>query len=237
MEFLRKLVEIIIKKHRQLKRLYRTEFALACIVVFVTSYALTLPAVTLDRETAEASAGIGGFEVQGQASQESGESGGSMEEDQSEADAWSQEESEADAGPDGEEAAETESAAAEGTDRESAAAEGTDRESTDPQDPGGAADAGTAGTQTAPVPEPEGTLLPEGTVLHARKARYMRARRWRSARSRKKAMKRSTSAILTGRRKNSEGNTTGTRAYPSRSSMTSASSIRGRRLNLPAMSA
>ena len=213
MEFLRKLVEIIIKKHRQLKRLYRTEFALACIVVFVTSYALTLPAVTLDRETAEASAGIGGFEVQGQASQESGESGGSMEEDQSEADAWSQEESEADAGPDLEADSETNSETdtetniesdtetniesdtetdtesntetdarsdsgsgrdsdagpdgEEAAETESAAAEGTDRESTDPQEPGGAADAGTAGTQTAPVPEPEGTLLPEGTVLHA----------------------------------------------------------------------
>ena len=213
MEFLRKLVEIIIKKHRQLKRLYRTVFALACIVVFVTSYALTLPAVTLDRETAEASAGIGGFEVQGQASQESGESGGSMEEDQSEADAWSQEESEADAGPDLEADSETNSETdtetniesdtetniesdtetdtesntetdarsdsgsgrdsdagpdgEEAAETESAAAEGTDRESTDPQEPGGAADAGTAGTQTAPVPEPEGTLLPEGTVLHA----------------------------------------------------------------------
>ena len=100
MEFLRKLVEIIIRKHRQLKRLYRAVFALACIVVFVTSYALTLPAVTLDRETAEASAGIGEFEVQGQAAPESGESGGSTEEDQSEADARSQEESEEDAGSD-----------------------------------------------------------------------------------------------------------------------------------------
>lgn len=185
MEFLRKLVEIIIRKHRQLKRLYRAVFALSCIVVFVTSYALTLPAITLDRETAEASAGIGEWEVQGQAAPESGESDEGTDEDRDGAEAQSQEENDADpgsgtetgtesntetdarsdsgsgqdtdAGSDREEAAGTESAAAEGTDRDSAQA----------QEPESADDAGTAGTQTAPVQEPEGALLPEGTVLHA----------------------------------------------------------------------
>ena len=172
MEFLRKLVEIIIRKHRQLKRLYRAVFVLSCIVVFVTSYALTLPAITLDRETAEASAGIGGFEVQGQAAPESGESDEGTDEDRDGAEAQSQEENDADPGSGTESNTETDARSDPGSgqdtdagyDREeaagteSAAAEGTDRDSAQAQEPGGAANAGTAGTQTAPVQEPEGAL-------------------------------------------------------------------------------
>ena len=58
MEFLQKLIEIIIRKHRQLKKLYRVIFALACVVVFVTSYALTLPAITLEKRVAQGMPGI-----------------------------------------------------------------------------------------------------------------------------------------------------------------------------------
>ncbi len=58
MKFLERLIEIILREHRRLKRLYRVIFALACVVVFVTTYALTLPAISIDKETAARMAGM-----------------------------------------------------------------------------------------------------------------------------------------------------------------------------------
>ena len=54
MQFLQRLIENFIKEHVRRKRLYRVVSVLACIVVFVTTYAMILPAITLDRATAEA---------------------------------------------------------------------------------------------------------------------------------------------------------------------------------------
>ena len=58
MQFLQRLIENFIKEHVRRKRLYRVVSVLACIVVFVTTYAMILPAITLDRETAEEQPGI-----------------------------------------------------------------------------------------------------------------------------------------------------------------------------------
>ena len=58
MQFLQRLIEIILKEHRRLKRLYRVIFVLACVVVFITTYALTLPAITIDKETAARMGGM-----------------------------------------------------------------------------------------------------------------------------------------------------------------------------------
>ena len=58
MEFLKELFYKLLQKHRRLRRIYRTFFSLACIVVFVTTYALILPALTIDRENATAQTGM-----------------------------------------------------------------------------------------------------------------------------------------------------------------------------------
>lgn len=58
MQFLQRLIEIFIKEHGRRKRLYRVISVLACIVVFTTTYAMILPAITLDQETAEEQPGI-----------------------------------------------------------------------------------------------------------------------------------------------------------------------------------
>ena len=58
MQFLQRLIENFIKEHVRRKRLYRVVSVLACIVVFVTTYAMILPAITLDRATAEEQPGI-----------------------------------------------------------------------------------------------------------------------------------------------------------------------------------
>ena len=80
MQFLQRLIENFIKEHVRRKRLYRVVSVLACIVVFVTTYAMILPAITLDRETAEEQPGIeveaAGEEIDpdGDEADESGES-------------------------------------------------------------------------------------------------------------------------------------------------------------------
>lgn len=58
MQFLQRLIENFIKEHVKRKRLYRVVSVLACIVVFVTTYAMILPAITLDREMAAEQPGI-----------------------------------------------------------------------------------------------------------------------------------------------------------------------------------
>lgn len=58
MEFLLRLIEKIMKEHRRLKRLYKIFFVMACVVVFITTYALTLPAITLEKTIARSMPGI-----------------------------------------------------------------------------------------------------------------------------------------------------------------------------------
>lgn len=58
MDFFNKLAEQFIKANRRLKKWQRVVSALAAVVVFVTTYAMVLPAITLDKETASAQAGI-----------------------------------------------------------------------------------------------------------------------------------------------------------------------------------
>ena len=52
MNFIDKMVEQFMKVNRRMKRWQRVVSVLSAIVVFVTTYALVLPAITLDKETA-----------------------------------------------------------------------------------------------------------------------------------------------------------------------------------------
>jgi hypothetical protein len=58
MNHLDKIVEHFMRMNKKLKRWQRGVSALAAIVVFVTTYTLILPAVTLDVNTASTQAGI-----------------------------------------------------------------------------------------------------------------------------------------------------------------------------------
>ena len=58
MEFLNKIVEQFIRANRKLKRWQRAVSILAAVVVFATTYAFVLPAITLDKETASTQSGI-----------------------------------------------------------------------------------------------------------------------------------------------------------------------------------
>ena len=58
MNFIDKMVEQFMKVNRRMKRWQRVVSVLSAIVVFVTTYALVLPAITLDKETATTQAGI-----------------------------------------------------------------------------------------------------------------------------------------------------------------------------------
>ena len=58
MDFFNKLAEQFIRMNRRLKKWQRVVSALAAVVVFITTYALVLPAITLDKETASTQAGI-----------------------------------------------------------------------------------------------------------------------------------------------------------------------------------
>ncbi len=58
MEFINRLAEQFLKANRKMKRWQRAVSLLAEVVVFVTTYALVLPAITLDKETAYAQLGI-----------------------------------------------------------------------------------------------------------------------------------------------------------------------------------
>ena len=58
MEFFNKIAEQFIKANRRLKKWQRVVSLFAAAVVFVTTYALVLPAITLDKETASTQAGI-----------------------------------------------------------------------------------------------------------------------------------------------------------------------------------
>ena len=58
MDFFNRLAEQFIKANRRLKKWQRAVSALAAVVVFATTYAMVLPAITLDKETASTQAGI-----------------------------------------------------------------------------------------------------------------------------------------------------------------------------------
>ena len=58
MSFLDRLMEHFAKINRRMKRWKRVISALSALVVFCTTYALILPAITLDKETASAQPGI-----------------------------------------------------------------------------------------------------------------------------------------------------------------------------------
>ena len=58
MDFFSRIVEQFIKANRKMKRWQRAVSILAACVVFTTTYALVLPAITLDKETASAQSGI-----------------------------------------------------------------------------------------------------------------------------------------------------------------------------------
>ena len=58
MNFIDKMVEHFIKLNRKMRRWQRVVSILGAVVVFVTTYTLVLPAITLDKETASTQAGM-----------------------------------------------------------------------------------------------------------------------------------------------------------------------------------
>ena len=58
MSFLDNLIERFIKINRKMKRWQRFVSAVSAVVVFITTYALILPAITLDKDTAQQQPGI-----------------------------------------------------------------------------------------------------------------------------------------------------------------------------------
>lgn len=58
MNFIDKMVEKFIEIHRRMRRWRRVLFVLSAITVFAVTYALILPAITMDRDTAEEQPGI-----------------------------------------------------------------------------------------------------------------------------------------------------------------------------------
>ena len=58
MDFINRFAEQFFKANRRLKRWQRVVSLLAAFVVFVTTYAMVLPAITLDKETASAQSGL-----------------------------------------------------------------------------------------------------------------------------------------------------------------------------------
>ena len=58
MEFFIRIAEKFILANRRLRKLKRAVSVMATITVFVTTYALILPAITLEKETASAQPGI-----------------------------------------------------------------------------------------------------------------------------------------------------------------------------------
>ena len=58
MHFLDRMIEQFIRAKRKLKRWQKAVSVMAAVVVFVTTYALILPAITLDKDTASGQSGI-----------------------------------------------------------------------------------------------------------------------------------------------------------------------------------
>ena len=64
MDFLLKKIEQILRYQRKWKKWQKVVASLACVVVFITTYALILPAITMDRDEAQSQGGISWEEVQ-----------------------------------------------------------------------------------------------------------------------------------------------------------------------------
>ena len=58
MRLLDKMVDYFIRMNRRMKRWQRVVSLLSAVIVFITTYALILPAITLDKDTASTQAGI-----------------------------------------------------------------------------------------------------------------------------------------------------------------------------------
>ena len=58
MNFIDKMIDRFIKVNKRLKRWQRVVSVLSAVVVFITTYTLVLPAITLDKETASTQAGM-----------------------------------------------------------------------------------------------------------------------------------------------------------------------------------
>ena len=114
MNFIDKMVEHFIKLNRKMRRWQRVVSILGAVVVFVTTYTLVLPAITLDKETASTQAGM---EIA--ASENEPSEDGTVFESQPEEEAAVEEETEADE----EEASGTESGSQEAENTEEATSE------------------------------------------------------------------------------------------------------------------
>ena len=58
MDFLLQKIEQILRYKKKWKKWQKVVVSLACIVVFITTYALILPAITMDRDEAKSQGGI-----------------------------------------------------------------------------------------------------------------------------------------------------------------------------------
>ena len=58
MDFLLQKIEQILRHQKKWKKWQKVVVSLACIVVFITTYALILPAITMDRDEAKSQGGI-----------------------------------------------------------------------------------------------------------------------------------------------------------------------------------
>ena len=57
-EWLKKIVQYYLENHRKLSRWKKVVSIMAALVVFVTTYALILPAITVDKESSTPDKGI-----------------------------------------------------------------------------------------------------------------------------------------------------------------------------------
>lgn len=159
MQFLQRLIEIFIKEHGRRKRLYRVISVLACIVVFTTTYAMILPAITLDQETAEEQPGIeveaaGDPAPAGEVNDES-----DAEEPEEAEPAEESEDAEPSGGDNGQGGADA------GTAGNEADPAGENQDSADPSAAAGSEDAAEGKTEASPETAAEVELITEDTQL------------------------------------------------------------------------
>ena len=94
MNFIDKMVERFMKLNRRMKRWKRAVSVMAAVVVFVTTYMMILPAITLDVKAASTQAGMESVETAPE-QEENKESFGAEQEAESEDEEESQPEEEA----------------------------------------------------------------------------------------------------------------------------------------------
>ena len=64
MDFLLQKIEQILRHQKRWKKWQKVVASLACVVVFITTYALILPAITMDRDEAQSQGGISWEDMQ-----------------------------------------------------------------------------------------------------------------------------------------------------------------------------